>query len=619
MNEQTPNTPRVRSAAAHRQVSRRRFLRLVLATSGGLAGLAAVSCGPSAPAPATQAPAAAIPTPAPWLMTTPTSAPAPTAAPTRAAQPTAAPAATVAPTVAPTTAPAATAETKPVVGGKVIAAVKSEFSGLDPALNSDYLTWSMQKAVYNGLYNVSPKLEIFPELAESMPQISDGGTRYTIKLRKGVKFHNGREMTADDVVFSFTRVVDPKTRSWGPSHLSSIVGWDELRNEKAATLSGVKAVDPYTFEIRLKQPLGYFLHVLTHAAPHVVPKDVAERLGGKMTEAVGTGAFKVKEWLPGQRLVLVKNKDWFFGPRPYLDEVEYQIGVDPQVQLLRVLKGELDYAVDPPPAVELASIINDPKYKDYRLIEPMTQGVGLGINVQIEPFTKLEVRQAAAHALNRTKYVEALGGAAFPSNSYVPAGIPGFNKDLKPIPYDPAKSKELLQKAGVGGDIKAELWLTIGISHLETVMPMVQQDLKQVGIDVELRRVATGAFNTAVRKNPGVAMFQSSKGPNYPEVADWYMYPFGCANVADGGTNGFKYCNPKLDELRTEADKLYRPEDQPKRLQMYQELEREWLAASAYIPLYQINLVRLRAPRFKGMFLHPLWWEDWESVWTLPK
>ncbi|MBI3978468.1 MAG: ABC transporter substrate-binding protein, partial [Chloroflexi bacterium] len=104
----------------------------------------------------------------------------------------------------------------------------------------------MLKAVYNGLYNVTPKLEIYPELAESMPQVSDNGTRYTIKLRKGVKFHNGREMTADDVVYSFWRTVNPKIPSWGLGYFSAIVGYEELRDGKADTFSGVKAVDPYT-------------------------------------------------------------------------------------------------------------------------------------------------------------------------------------------------------------------------------------------------------------------------------------------------------------------------------------------------------------------------------------
>ncbi|MBI3978132.1 MAG: ABC transporter substrate-binding protein, partial [Chloroflexi bacterium] len=608
MNEQAPVTPRVSGSVPHAPVSRRQFLRLVLATSGGLAGLAAVSCAPSAPPPAAAPPTQAPPAPAPTLqfvMTTPTPVPpAPTAAPTRAAQPAAA--ATAAPAVAPTAAPAATAASKPVSGGKVVAALHTEFSGLDPAFNSDYPTWSMMKGIYNGLYNLSPKLEVYPELAESMPVVSDNGTRYTIKLRKGVKFHHGREMTADDVVYSFWRVLNPKMPSWGLGQFTNLVGYEELRDGKTNELSGVKALDPYTVEIRLKQPLAYFLHVLTHGAPHVVPKDVAERLGGKMTDAVGTGAFKLKEWVRGQRLVMVRNPDWFLGPtRPYLDEVEYQIGVEPQVALLRMLRGEIDYMVDPPPPAELANVVNDPKYKDYRAMVPMIRIHGLGMSVKVEPFTKLEARQAVAHALNVDKYISSLGGTVFRWNGWVPAGYAGANPDLKPIPYDPAKSKELMQKAGLGSGVKTELWYEMSVPEWDTLGPMIQQDLKQIGMDVELRRVAVGPFSQAARKDPGVPLMRAGYGANYPEVADVYSSQFGCVNVSDGGTNRLKYCNPKLDEMKAEADKLYKPEDQPKRLQMYQEIEKALLAEYMFVPFYQMNLIRLRSPRFKGHYLDP--------------
>ncbi|MBI3976847.1 MAG: ABC transporter substrate-binding protein, partial [Chloroflexi bacterium] len=376
----------------------------------------------------------------------------------------------------------------------------------------------------------------------------------------------------------------------------------------------------YTVEIRLKQPLAYFLHVLTHGAPHVVPKDVAERLGGKMTEGIGTGAFKLKEWVRGQRLVMVRNPDWFFGPtRPYLDEVEYQIGVEPQVALLRMLRGEIDYMVDPPPAAELAAVISDPKYKDYRAIVPMIRIHGLGMSVQVEPFTKREVRQAVAHALNVDKYISALGGAVFRWHGWVPAGYAGANSDLKPIPHDPAKSKELLQKAGLGSGFKTEIWYPLSVPEWDTIGPMIQQDIKQVGIDAELRRAAVGPYNTAARKDPGLPMFQAGYGANYPEVADVYSSAFGCVNTGDGKSNRYKYCNPKLDEIKAEADKLYKPEDQPKRLQMYQEIEKALLAEYMHVPFYQMNLIRLRSPRFKGHYLDPLWWENWEDYWTLPK
>src|SRR5262249_13769583 len=186
----------------------------------------------------------------------------------------------------------------PVLGGKVIATSRSDMTTLDPAQAADYATWSLLKAVFNGLYNIDADSQIYPELAEALPEVSSDGIRYAIPLRKGVKFHHGRELTADDVVYTINRTANPANKSWGHGYLVGIQGYGDLTNGRADTLSGVRAAGPYALEITLKQPRGVFLQELTMSTIHVVPKEVVEQLGPDFAKKpVGTGAFSVKEWV----------------------------------------------------------------------------------------------------------------------------------------------------------------------------------------------------------------------------------------------------------------------------------------------------------------------------------
>src|SRR5262249_12827651 len=187
-----------------------------------------------------------------------------------------------------------------VMGGKVIATARDDFTTLDPAQAVDYQSWSMLKAVFNGLYNIDPNSQIYPELAEALPEISSDGLRYSIPLRRGVRFHHGREMTSDDVVYTINRTANPKTNSWGQSYLTGIQGYDDVTAGRAETLSGLRATGPYSIEITLARQRAVFIQELTMSTIHPVPKEVVEQLGDAFAKRpVGTGAFSVKEWVEG--------------------------------------------------------------------------------------------------------------------------------------------------------------------------------------------------------------------------------------------------------------------------------------------------------------------------------
>ena len=202
-------------------------------------------------------------------------------------------------------------------GGSMIVTYQNDVATLDPAIGYDWQNWSMIKSIFDGLMDYEPGTSTLTnDLAESYT-ISDDGLTYTFTLRQGVKFHNGREMTADDVKYSLDRVTNPATQSPGAGFFGSIDGFDEAMADGSATsLSGVTVVDPYTVEIKLSRPDATFLHVMAINFAFVVPKEAVDEFGADFgSNPVGTGAFKLAEWTLGQRLVFAAQPRLLEGRR----------------------------------------------------------------------------------------------------------------------------------------------------------------------------------------------------------------------------------------------------------------------------------------------------------------
>ena len=247
-------------------------------------------------------------------------------------------------------------------GGAITITYKDDVATLDPAIGYDWQNWSMIKSLFDGLMDYKPgTTELVPDLAESY-EISPDGKTFTFKLRSGVKFHNGREMMADDVKYSIERVIDPKTQSPGAGFFGSIKGFDAVAGGTSETLEGVTVVDPTTIKIELSRPDATFLHVMAINFAHVVPKEEVEKYGADFGKnPVGTGAFKMTEWTLGQRLVFERNADYWRKGLPYLDKITFEIGQEPIVALLRLQKGEVDIPGDSIPPAKFQEVMADPR------------------------------------------------------------------------------------------------------------------------------------------------------------------------------------------------------------------------------------------------------------------
>ena len=225
----------------------------------------------------------------------------------------------------------------PKQGGAAVITFNNDLTTLDPQIGYDWQNWSVIKSIFDGLMDYKPgTTELEPDLAESYT-VSDDGRTYTFKLRDGVKFHNGRPLTASDVKYSLERAISPATQSPGGGYYSMIKGFDDLIAGRAKELSGIATPDDRTVVFTLTRPDATFLHLLALNFAHVVPKEEVEKDGADFgRKPVGTGAFKFVEWVPGQRIVLERNTEYFHKGIPYLDRLTFEFGQDPTVAVLRL-------------------------------------------------------------------------------------------------------------------------------------------------------------------------------------------------------------------------------------------------------------------------------------------
>ena len=374
-------------------------------------------------------------------------------------------------------------------GGEMVVTYKDDVSTLDPAIGYDWQNWSMIKSLFDGLMDYEPgTTTLVPDLAESY-EISGDGTVFTFKLRPGVKFHNGRELVADDVKYSIERVVKPETQSPGAGFFATIAGFDDFQSGAATELAGIKIVDPATIEFTLSQPDATFLHKMALNFAHVVPKEAVDEAGADFgRKPVGTGAYKLAEWTLGQRVVFERNPDYWKAGVPKLDQITFEIGQEPTVALLRLQRGEVDILGDGIPPAQFLQVKQNPG--DASIVEGGQLHTGyVTMNVNVPPFDDVKVRQAVNMAINKDRVVQIINNRGVPANQPLPPSMPGYAKDYTGYPHDPEGAKALLAEAGQGAGFETDLFV-YNTDPNPRIAQAIQQDLAQVGIKANIQSLA---------------------------------------------------------------------------------------------------------------------------------
>ena len=445
----------------------------------------------------------------------------------------------------------------------------SAFPGLDPALSHQGTVGAVLRNIFQVLvrYKFNSSMDLEGDLAESWSSSNDGLV-YTFKLRDNIQWHKGfGKVTAQDVKFSFDRILDPQTRS-------VFIG------EVGATVKNVRVVDDRTVEISLKHRDATFLHKCVRPRPvAIVSRKAVEKYGKDFNRnPIGSGPF-VFESISREQVVLTANKDYYEGP-PKIDKVIWKIIPDMDTLVMALLTGDVDMIWIFPREKTFLDRIKAGNCK----LQVINRGAWLQllINPKIEPLGDIRVRRALAHAINRDEIITyVLSGMAEKLNSLVPKGYFGHTEiGLQRYEYDPQKAKELLAQAGYpkGLEITFNSWNSP--TAIPTVTAIVGQ-LDKVGIRVNLDTADNPAYMKKVTGGTAaVAPYLASRSPD----ADFPLMNFFHTAGFSPGTNLMRYnkCDMDIDKARGELDKN-------KRIQTYHEIQKKLMEDLPAIPLFMMH------------------------------
>jgi ABC-type transport system substrate-binding protein len=377
----------------------------------------------------------------------------------------------------------------PHQGGTIIVTYMDDMATLDPAIGYDWQNWSMINCLFSRLVDYKfGTTEIVPSLADSWT-ISPDGLVYTFKLNPKAKFTTGRRVTAGDVKYSIERTVNPKTQGPAGGFYHSIVGQDKMADGSATTISGIEAPDDDTIKFTLAQSDATFLNVLALNFSSAVPREAVEKEGADFgKKPVGSGAYKLDEWVAGQRLVFSRNPD-YFRERPNLDGFKVEIGQEPVVSILRLQKGEVDIAGDGIPPAKYLEMKNAPDAKDTIVDREQFETSYITINTTKKPLDDVRVRKAINMALNKTRIVRLINGRATPASQVLPPPMPGYDTAYKGYSYDVEGAKKLLADAGLKDGFTTTLY-AMNTDPNPRIAQAIQQDLAAVGIKAEIKAMA---------------------------------------------------------------------------------------------------------------------------------
>jgi peptide/nickel transport system substrate-binding protein len=459
-------------------------------------------------------------------------------------------------------------------GGVLNAAINGEPDQLDPYSTTNYNSFQVLENVYDTLVEPDDNLQMKPALAESWTT-SDDGLTWTFKLRSGVTFSNGDPFTADDVVYSFNRIIDEKLN---PSY-------------RLDSVKDVTKVDDATVRFELTRPTPSLLVAIGGYKALAIVDEQNVKDGTIKDKPVGTGPFTLDSWQRGQSIKLKANPK-YWGGAPKLSGVTFTFVSEPSTALANLQGGQVQWTDNIPPAqVDNLTSGDEPVVKSV----PSQDYWYFALNDKKKPFDDPRVRQAFAWAIDRDAIAEAAKfGAATPNQTAIPKSSPWFY-DYAPYRQDANKAKALLQQAGVS-NLEVDYMVTSAYPESITAAQVMKDQLSKAGITLNIR---TEDFNTWLADESAGKFdaFMLSWIGNIDPDEFYYSQHF-----SKGANNYQKFADPSVDKLlgeaRTEADEA-------KRKTLYDQAAKIIVDQASYIYLYNSNAVQGWSKDLSGYTVRP--------------
>ncbi len=473
------------------------------------------------------------------------------------------------------------AEEPAPVKDTIVVALSADITSLDPMGHNDTKSEKVSFLVFNRLFRLNTDFEVVPDLAESWEQPTP--EEWVIKIKEGVKFHDGSDLTADDVVYSLLRSKEmPKVQ------------------QVLSEVASVEKVDEYTVKVTTNTPFAPFLYTLVHAGTSIVPENAAPA-GEEISDPVGSGPYTFKDWQSGDKVTLEKFDAYFDADNMgQTQNIVFRIIPEGTSRTIALETGEVD-VVDELETIDIAKVEENP---DLALLtKPSTKLDFFAMNSEKEPFGNELIRQAFNYAIDKEAVMEvAINGAGVIAESIMAPSFLGYTPG--PYSYDPEKAKELLAAAGYGDGLDIVIWASG--DERKRIAEVIQAYLLDVGVTSSIEMFEWGTYIDRILAGEAqtfVLAWTSNPDPDATLTPHYFS-----GNI--GGMNFSRTNDPAIDDmLKVAREEL----DLAKRKALYEEFHTYVMEKAPIVPLFVKSNVSGANAGLKGVELSP------QGLWNIEK
>lgn len=478
----------------------------------------------------------------------------------------------------------------PKRGGSLKLAVGSAARRLDPATHGTAEEFVITQAIYNNLVRVDPKLNPQPELASDW-KVSPDGKSWTFNLRRGVKFHHGRDFTSKDVEFTIKRLLNPATASIGRSLFTLV--------------QNIDASQPDAIRFDLSEPYADFPMMFGSVYARIIPADATD----VAKTPIGTGPFKMKEFVPADYVTMVRNADYWEkdsagNALPYIDEFRQVTIPEQAAQFAALTSGQIHILWEAAPT----SVPTLKSNANVRVLEIPSPGYHeMTIWVNVKPFSDPRVLLALKLCMDREQLVKAaLNGFGTPSNDNPVASVSPFWVDTGMKRRDVAKAKQLLADAGYPNGLDLELVTTHERPGLVEFAVAAKEMSAPAGFRIDIKTVPFDVFTARYNRKHYFGMQNWNGRPTIDETLYPYFHSKGSYNSL------YNYSNPEVDKL---LDEGRREADFQKRKVLYGQVQKIIADTGPVVVPYHRPYIAATTKNVQGFEIHPIRWVDVRRVW----
>lgn len=505
-------------------------------------------------------------------------------------------------------------------GGTLVTYVGDNIRTLDPQIAYDQVSLVGVRLAFDGLLDYDRDGNFIPKLTTALPTVSDDGRRFRFELKHGVRFHDGSELTADDVRWSMERLLSPELGSPGVPFYLAIVGASEFNEGRARRIEGIVVVDRYTIDFTLNVPDQTFLNAMAMTFAYPMKASSVRRWGNRIgSHPMGTGPFVLQSWERGVELTFLQHTRYHEQyPRP--SRITLLENLDANLATARFRNGDVD-VVHHLSRMDRRKFRRSRAWAPYREELPDVSVSGLTMNCELAPFDNVHVRRAVSYAIDRDGWSRISNGARRATGQALPPQLPGYDAELparQHFDLDAAHREMALAGHPHGIDEPIHLVVVGDADSARSTVELLQQDLGRIGLRIEGRPMSFAQYLEETGTRGHTQAFMSGWNMDFPDPSNFLDILFHSHSIHDTNSeNRSFYRNAELDAI---LDRARAETNRVARIALYREANE--IVARDVPWAFTSNPVSMEVwqPYVRGYRPHPIWTWDYREAWLdLPK